>query len=157
MKERQLMDERSVKDIIHEELPPDDRITALEFITFLQENHLCFIRDNGYWKDKIYYIVKHNDDNICFIAIHDPDDKKNRWTVWSDDMDAAILEESSIEKALQETAWKHVDFCGGGRSRTIFGKEFDNVCVCTFRFDNPDTEALQFMKEMVKIRMREIG
>lgn len=83
--------------------------------------------------------------------------------VWSDDMDAAILEESSIEKALQETAWKHVDFCGacgscgGGRNRTIFGREFDNVCVCTFRFDNPDTEAPQFMKEMVKIRMREIG
>ena len=38
----------------------------------------------------------------------------------------------------------------------IFGKEFDKVCGCTFRIDNPNSEDLKFMKIMVQIRKKEI-
>jgi hypothetical protein len=121
-----------------------------------------FVKDNGYWKDKIYYIIKFNTKCVCFIAIKDPDEKDNHWTIWSDDMGSNWLEEIPIEKEIKETAWKHIDFCGncgscgGGRRKVIFGKEFDNVCGCTFRIDNPDSNALPFMKKMVQIRKNEI-
>ena len=41
-------------------------------------------------------------------------------------------------------------------NRQIFGREFDYVCGCTFRIDNPKNEDLLFMKKMVEIRMKEI-
>ena len=42
------------------------------------------------------------------------------------------------------------------RHKIIFGKVFDDVCGCTFRIDNPKREDLSFLKEMAKIRIKEI-
>jgi hypothetical protein len=64
-----------------------------------------FVKDNGYWKDKSYYLVKFKTKCVCFIAIKDPDEKDNRWTIWSDDMGSKWLEETPIEKDINETAW----------------------------------------------------
>lgn len=156
------MDKRKIEDYINEELSLDHQKIALDFVGYLKDNEMEFVKDNGYWKDKIYYIIKFNTECICFIAIKDPDEKDNHWTVWSDDMDSISLEDYPVEKALKEIAWKHVDgcgncgSCGGGRHKVIFGKEFEKVCGCTFRIDNPNAEDLLFMKKMVEIRRKEI-
>lgn len=154
---------KSIKDYITEELHSDDQKIALGFVDFLCKNNLEFIKDNGYWKDKIYYLIKLKDNYVCFIAIKDPDEKENRWTVWSDDMSSDFLYNYQIDEKLKERAWKHVDLCGhcgscgGGRHKIIFGKDFDNVCGCTFRFDNPDVNDLEVMEEIVEIRISEIN
>lgn len=156
------MNELNIKDYIIKELSGDDQRIALDFVEYLKNNDMEFVKDNGYWKDKIYFIIKYNTICVCFIAIKDPDEKENRWTVWSDDMDSDWLEDYPIENELKVTAWKHVDTCGncgscnGGRKKIIFGKKFDRVCGCTFRIDNPDAEDLPFMKKMVEIRKKEI-
>lgn len=156
------MNERKIEDDIINELPLDDQKIALDFVGYLHREKMNFVRDNGYWKDKIYYLIKFYNECICFIAIKDPDEKENRWTVWSDDMDSSLIGEFPIEKELKETAWKHIDFCGacgscgGGRHKKIFGKVFDNVCGCTFRFDNPDASTLLLMKKIVEIRKKQI-
>ena len=118
--------------------------------------------DSGYWKDKIYYLVKFKNEYVCFIAIKDPDDEGNHWTVWSDNMDSGFMEDYPIENVLKEMAWKYVDSCSncgscsGGNRKMIFGREFDRVCGCTFRIDNSNQEGLLFMKKMVEIRKEEI-
>ena len=156
------MDERKIQDYICKELSLDHQKIALDFIEYLKKNEMEFVKDNGYWKDKIYYLIKFNTKCVCYIAIKDPDEKDNLWTIWSDDMGSDWLEEILIEEGIKETAWKHIDFCGncgscgGGKRKVIFGKEFDNVCGCTFRVDNPDSDALMFMKKMVQIRKKEI-
>lgn len=156
------MDDRKITDYICEELSPDEQKTSLDFVGYLKNSEMEFVKDNGYWKDKIYYIIKFNDECVCFIAIKDPDEEGNRWTVWSDDMDSISPVDYPVENELKETAWKHVDgcgrcgSCGGGRPKVVFGKEFAEVCGCTFRIDNPDAEDLQFMKKMVEIRKKEI-
>lgn len=125
-------------------------------------NDLQFTKDNGYWKDKIYYLVKQGDTCVCFISIKDPDEKDNRWTVWSDDIDGGLLKEFSLDDNLKLTACDHIDHCGncgscgGGRHKVIFGKEFDDVCGCTFRFDNPTDNDLKFMEKMIEIQIRDI-
>lgn len=130
------MNEKPVEEIINEELSADDRAVALDFAAFLRDNELEFVRDRGYWRDKIYFLVQYNHECVCFMAINDPDEK--------------------------ETAWKHVDLCGhcgscgGGKDKVIFGKKFDRVCGCTFRFDNPDRNDLSFMKKMVELKIREL-
>lgn len=157
------MSELSIIDYIHRELPIDEQEIALDFIDYLEKNDMCFFKDNcDCWKDKIYYWIKWNDKCVCFISIKDPDEKENYWTIWSDNMGSEWLENPSAEKELMETAWKYVDHCGhcgscgGGRHKVIFGKEFSNVCGCTFRIDNPTSNDLVFLKAMVEIRKKEI-
>jgi hypothetical protein len=151
-----------ITDYIRKELSPAEQAIALDFADFLESQGLEFEKDEGYWKDKIYYIIKFQDECICFIAIKDSDEPGNNWTVWSDDMDSISLEDYPIEKRLREIAWSHVDgcgncgSCGGGKPKVIFGKDFPKVCGCTFRIDNPNAEDLQFMKKMAEIRKSEI-
>lgn len=156
---REQYNHEKLNDHIKENLSGDDCKTALEFISFLQAMNLQFVKDESdCWKDKIYYWVKRNDKCVCFIAVKDPDEKENRWTVWSDDIETSLLEKSSISDDLQQIAWEHIDHCGncgscgGGRHKVVFGKKFDNVCGCTFRFDNPTKSDLGFMKKMIVIQ-----
>lgn len=157
------MTDPSIENDIQRELSLEEQEVALEFVRFLKENHLGFYKDNGaYWKDKIYYWVKQGDGCVCFIAIKNPDEERNHWTVWSDDMGSEWLETASVDDEVKEAAWRHVDHCGhcgscsGGKHKVIFGKEFDDVCGCTFRIDNPKYDDLLFLKKMVELRMKEI-
>lgn len=158
------MTDPSIENDIQRELSTEEQEVALEFVCFLKENHLSFYRDNSaYWKDKIYYWVKREDACVCFIAIKKPDEESNHWTVWSENMGSEWLEKDSVGDEVKEVAWRYVDHCGqcgscgGGRHKVIFGREFDDVCGCTFRIDNPKNDDLLFMKKMVEIRMEEIN
>lgn len=156
------MDEKYISDYITKNLSLQDQLIALDFADFLKNQNCEFIKDNGYWKNKIYYLIKWKNKYVCFIAIKDPDEPHNRWTVWSDDMGSDFLSADEEDISLKQSAWKHVDLCGkcgscgGGRKKTIFGKAFDNVCGCTFRFDNPTHDDLTALKKIVEIRMKEI-
>ena len=156
------MDDRTIEELICAELLPDDQSIALDFVGYLHKINAEFVRDVGYWKNKIYYLVKYRGECVCFIAIRDPDEPENRWTCWSDDMDSDFLGSYPLENDLKKIAWKHIGHCGscgscgGGRKKTVFGKVFDRVCGCTFRFDNPDVQTLLFMKKMADIRILEI-
>lgn len=150
------MTEPNIEDYVLNELSADDRDIALDFINYLKDSRLTFYKDNcECWKDKIYYWVKCGDKCVCFIAINDPDEKDNRWTVWSDDME--LPEKYPVSDSIKESTWRHIDHCGncgscgGGRSKEVFGRVFDNVCGCTFRVDNPDIDDLAFLKVMVDI------
>ena len=46
--------------------------------------------------------------------------------------------------------------CGGGKTKNIFGKVFDDVCGCTFRVDNATQSDLPFLKKMIELRIAEI-
>lgn len=157
------MSELNIDEYIDRELSAEEQNVAIEFVRFLKENHLEFYKDNcDYWKDKIYYWVKSGHADVCFIAIRNPEEKNNHWTVWSADMGSEWLEDVIVDQETKELAWKYVGHCGhcgscgGGRRKVIFGKEFDDVCGCTFRIDNPKQEDLDFLKTMVEIRMKEI-
>ena len=148
------MSELNIRDYIYRELSSDMQELALEFVSYLENNNMTFIKDNGsYWKDKIYYWIQFNGKCVCFIEI-----KYGRWTVWSDDMSSECLADSEV----REIAWKYINHCkqcgscSGGKSKTVFGKVFDDVCGCTFRIDNPTSEDLPFLKEMVEMHKKEI-
>lgn len=106
---------------------------------------------------KIKYFIGLNSIGECvaFIAINDPDEPGNLWTVWSDD--SAAFSTDIMDDEIKNNAWNHIDFCGncgscgGGKNKIIFGKEFNRVCSCTFRLDNPQWSDLPFLKKMVEI------
>lgn len=152
------MSELNIRDYICRELSLSTQDIALEFVSYLENNNMTFIKDNGsYWKEKIYYWIQFNGKCVCFIEIKGSKDT-NQWTVWSDDMGSECL----VDSEIIENAWKHINYCkqcgscSGGKSKKVFGKVFDNVCGCTFRIDNPTVEDLPFLKEMIEIRKKEI-
>ena len=152
------MADHEIKGLILEHLEDSERETALAFAEFLLPRVTCLYRDQGFWKNKIYYIADYQGEGVCYIAIRDPDEPENRWTVWSDDMDCS----AAVDREMAEAAWTHVDHCGhcgscgGGRHKVIFGKEFADVCGCTFRLDNPGLKELSFLRKMVELRIHEI-
>lgn len=153
----------NIGDYIFNQLSLDEQKIAFDFICYLKDMDMTFHKDNcDSWKNKIYYHVKLDNKCVCFIAIKDPDEKDNHWTIWSDDMSSEWLEKYPVDNEIQERAWKHIDHCGhcgscsGGRHKVIFGKPFDDVCGCTFRIDNPTSADLPFLKKLVEIRVKEI-
>ena len=48
--------DKSIFDYITENLSGDIKKTALDFANYLQDSYVDFIKDNGYWKGKIYYL-----------------------------------------------------------------------------------------------------
>lgn len=152
---------KQIENYIEENLTDETRQTALEFIRYLRANEIEFVKDNGYWKDKIYYLLKFKNECVCFIAIKDPDEPENLWTIWSEDSNT--YEDSSVEEEIKDIAWKYVDHCGGcgscdgGKRKIVFGKTFESVCGCTFRVNNPKTNDLPFLRKMVELRKNEIS
>lgn len=145
-----------IEDYINKFLTDEAKTIALDFVSFLRENDIEFYKDNGTcWESKIYYHLKFNGEFVGFIAVKDPDEPENLWTVWSDNCKA--FENGNIDDKIKETAYKHIDFCGkcgscgGGRKKIIFGKEFNKVCGCTFRTDNPSKEDLPFLKKIIEL------
>ena len=141
---------KNIFDYIEENLYDETKQTALESVEFLYSRSIEFVKDNGYWKNKIYYLCKFNNEYVCFIAIKDPDEPENDWTIWSEDSNA--YEDATADDSVKNAAWKYVDHCGncgscgGGKTKNIFGKTFDDVCGCTFRIDNVTESDLQFLK-----------
>lgn len=152
---------KQIETYIEENLSGEAKRTALELVEFLRDNVLIFYKDTcDCWKDKIYYWVKLADECVCFIAIKDPDEPDNLWTIWSDD--SSVYEDASVSEEIKNVGWKYVDHCGncgscgGGKEKIIFGKSFPRVCGCTFRIDNATQEDLPFLKTMVDLRMKEL-
>ena len=63
---------------------------------------------------------------------------------------------------MKEIAWANVDICGncgycaGGTRKTIFGREFDKVCITPMSFLSPDDETLACVKKLIEIRKNDI-
>lgn len=150
-----------LKDYINTHLYDEMKQAAIMFIEYLSESKLTFYKDNcDYWKDKIYYWIKLNEQCVCFIAVKDPNEPHNQWTVWSENSKA--YEDEIVPQDIKAVAWEHIDFCrnccscDGGKQKVVFGKIFENVCGCTFRVDNATLKDLEFLKKMVEIRVNEI-
>ena len=146
---------------ISKNLTGEMRETALKFTAFLKSHGLMFHRDrSGDWAEKIYYWVRSDKNCVCFIAVKDPDEPENAWTVWSDD--SAAYEAPLGDAETSEIGLKYVDrcakcgACGGGQMKTVFGKRISGVCMCTFRVDNADLSDLPFLKTMVDLRLNEL-
>ena len=157
---RSAMQEQIEREI-SENLTGEMRETALKFTAFLKSHGLMFHRDrSGDWAEKIYYWVRSDKNCVCFIAVKDPDEPENAWTVWSDD--SAAYEAPLGDAETSEIGLKYVNrcekcgACGGGQVKTVFGKRISGVCMCTFRVDNADLNGLPFLKTMVELRLNEI-
>ena len=162
------MPEQSIEQYIGQILTGGPRKNASEFAAYLRANEMRFERERGYWEDKYYWGISYNGEYVCSVLIsnYEKTDPES-WTVWSDSSGSKWYENSLLDEHLKETAWENVDICGdvgecgycghsGGISKKIFGKEFNNVCLTVFRFNNPNVSTVECIKKLVEIRKSDI-
>lgn len=158
------MSEKTVKpkidDVINKALTGDAQMNALDFADYLRANEMTIDGDAPCWG--INYKAK----DVCVLFVTGEADTPGPWTVWLDDNDYNELEDFPIDEQTKETAWAHANICGHfssggtdcgcgkqpGRTKTIFGKDFDNICTSTFMFTNPNAKTLECVKKLVKLR-----
>jgi hypothetical protein len=162
------MPEQKIENSIYDVLTGDMQKNALELASFLETNEMLFERGKGYWEDKHYWMIKYKDEYICFILIGSEDKiELESWIIWSDDSDSNCFADFPLDENMKKIFWKNINICGncggcshyknpGGKCKTIFGKEFDNVCITTMKFTNPDVETIECLKKMVEIRKNDI-
>lgn len=156
------MQHSSIQEAIIQLLSGCDQATVLDLVFDLEQRGITFKRDEcDYWKGKHYYWRLLNEQCVCFISIMNPEEPANRWTVWTDDMDSALLDDPYAEQSIKEAAWKYADHCShcgscsGGRYKMIYGIPFTDICGCTFRVDNPTPTDLVFLKKMLTLRLNQ--
>ena len=158
------MPKQSIERHIEETLAGETRKNALDFVAFLRAADMQFYRDkNGYWSDKLYWWIKYDDEYFCFILINGYDN--GHWVIWFEDGDSDCFADFSVDESTKVIAWANVDIfkgdCGGGQCeglrKVIFGKEFESLYRTLMCFTNPDTEAVECMKKLAKIRKCDIS
>ena len=156
---------QSIEDSIVEILTGEAQKNALEFAAYLRANEMLFEKGRGYWEGKLYWLIKYKEEYVCYILIGAEEKPgPGPWIIWSDDSGSNCFEDYSLDEQMKEVAWKNVDICGncggcdnpGGTRKTIFGKDFNNVCRTAMNFTNPDVETLECVKKMVEIRKNDI-
>ena len=163
------MPEQKIEVFIDEVLAGDAQTLALSFTAYLRAQDMLFARGAGYWEDKRSWTIKYKDEYVCFILVNGygsvrHQDEPEGWVIWSDDSGKVDwFADSPLDEHIKETAWANVDFCGhcggscdGGFHKTIFGREYDNVCTTTFRFDNPNAEAMECAKRLLALKKNNI-
>jgi len=156
------MPEQRIEAHIGEVLTGEAQKNARALVAHLRANEMRFERGKGYWADKLYWMITYQGEYVCFILLNGSEDKTEPagWVIWHDDGGTNCFADFPLDQRARETAWKHVDVCAncggckqpGGTRKTIFWKQFDNVCVTPLKFVNPDAEGLACVRKMIGIR-----
>ena len=152
--------EKSIEEYINEFLIGMNKENALEFVKFIKKNDMVFEKGGGYWEDKLYWYIKYKENFVCYILIGSEEKPgPGPWIIWSDDSGINCFVDFPIDEHLKNIAWQNIDFCGKGgccsdqgTKKTIFGKNFDNVCRTTMRFTDPDNNEIECLKKLMEIR-----
>ena len=155
----------TIENVIRELLTDDAQSNALDFVRYAAANQMTVEGEAPCWN--INYKAK----NVCVLFVSGDKNTPGPWTIWSEDSDYNELEGFPIDQQTKEAAWAHANFCshfksGGtdcgcgnqpGTTKTIFGKQFDNLCTATLMFTNPNAQILQCIKNLVGLKKSAIA
>ena len=144
-----------IEDEINERLSGELQKNALTFVDLL--------KSGGMVVDKTYSSVfRYFDEAVCVVVIHPNFVGELGWNVYLGDYDSSICssdyENFPMDEVLKEFAWAHKHTCGScgcgnqpGRTFSILGKEFDNVCTSLMWFGNADGDTLENLMKLVDV------
>lgn len=139
----------TIEHVIRNTLNGDAQKNALDYVAFLAANGIERLPFEDAWC--------YADGSVLYIdggaSIPGP------WTIWADcpTADSNGLADEDIKKF----AWSYANTCGNcgcgaqpGLRKTLFGRDFDNICTATLMFTDPDTATLSSIKKLALTNKR---
>lgn len=159
-----MSDFREVERIVDDTFPINLKHNILDLLLFFKSNSMEIKRLFGYWSNQLYYSVSYQNECVCYILFNGTGDEKqfSPLTIWTDDSKSKWYESCDLTDEEKRIAWGNVDYCvncgscKGGTAKTIFDKQFNNVCRTTLRFTNPDKNEFSVLKKITLIRKEDI-
>ena len=150
--------------LARETFPHGEAEGVLHFLADLREAGMDFERAGGYWAEQFYWVVGYQGEPVCFLLLNGTGEEAPMapFTVWTDDSGSPWYEDGPLTQRERELCWQHADICaccgscGGGTRKTLFGKEFENVCRTPMRFTRPDGEELALLEKLAGLRRTDI-
>ena len=140
-----------LEGIINDVLTGDALKNALDFAEYIRQNEMIYTG--------IHCEIHYKDKCACYVYFDTSSKIHGPWTIWTDGEYDSEHYNVSMDERMKEIAWANVstclncgNSCSPGNRKTIFGKEFDNVCNAVLRFRDPDSETLECVKKLVEMR-----
>lgn len=155
----------SPETLVRETFPENVQERVLRFFAFLRGEGAVFERAGGYWAGQYYWAVRCLGEPVFYLLINGTGDEAAfaPITVWADDSGSPWYEDAPLSQMEKELCWKRVDICercgscAGGTKKTVFGRNFENVCRTTLRFIGPNREELSLLEKLAGLRINDIG
>ena len=138
---------------LNEDLSGDRLKNALNFIAYMKTNDMTTHAEH-------HSAFEYKGEWVCIVCIIPVDDVPG-WVIFDNPL-TSKFDNFPVDEDLKEFAWANVNICtscGGssgcgsqpGRTKIIFGKEFNNICTSDVAFWNPDADALKKIMQMIDI------
>jgi len=145
----------SFEETILKVLEGKSQENALDFAAFLKSNNLATGENHG--------TVTYEGNVIAYIHMDGKNEVPGPWTIWPS-VTGTIPEGFTLDERMKEIAWANINVCGKcggecapGSTKTVYGKEFDNICGAILQFTNPDADALKCVKTMLQLIKHDIS
>ena len=145
----------SFEDSIREKLTGDSLTNALDFAAYVKENGMTTKGEHG----EVSYMEK----ALCYTYIDGSERMPGPWTVWTEGNYSVENRAVPMDAGMKEIAWANVNYCGNcgnacspGKTATILGKDFENVCSAVMVFTDPDADTMQCVKKLMDMRKHAI-
>ena len=151
------MSEIGIENVIIETLTGDSQINALDFISHLraieQEGKISITMNDE--NDKTGWNVS----DVGFIIINGSYEFPGPWGMFIGTDNITEHSDFPVDDHIKETTWANMAPCGkcnsdctgGSIRRTVFGKDF--IDICNLIFVNPDSKTVACMKKIIDIKM----
>jgi len=144
------------KDTVNKILIGDTRQNALNFIQHLALLEMTIKLDDDGGGGRVFF----NGKTVCDIWLRGGTDYPGPWTVWM-----YWTETKSVpnDERLMEITWANVgnchncpggnnEWCRSDKKKTIFGRDFDNVCQAAIAFTDPNAKVVECAKKLMEMR-----
>ena len=143
------MNVKSFEEVIVEVLDGDTQKNALDFAAFLKANGMTTGENHG--------TVMHEDKVLAYMHMDGKPEMPGPWTIWPN-VKGTVPDGFEFDEAMKSIALNHVNVCGKcggtcapGSRKTVYGKEFDNVCGALLAFTDPTPDTLVCVKRLLEL------
>ena len=145
---------KTMNELIKEtNLNGDTLINANDFAQFLDEEGLLAGGEHG--------SITYNEKIICYMHMDGNNELPGPWTVWSDGDYTEDTPSLTLNTEEKDIVWANINICGDcgakcapGKTKSIFGRSFDNVCSAPLQFCDPQGETLICLKKILKAKKK---
>ena len=140
-----------IEDEILAKLDGDMQKNALDFVAYMRATGMT---NHANMANAFLY----DDKWICILTIDN-----GGWTIYDNPL-TKYYDDFPVDEELKKFAWANVHICATGHcdsspgvNKTIFSKEYENVCTSEVAFRNPNADTLQKIKQMIDIWLTDGG